>query len=320
MELFKTRTGLTLGSGAARGLTHIGVLKVVEESNIKIDYLTGCSIGALIGGGYAMGMSVKEIEDIALQTDWKRMAKIFSPTLSLSALLNDKYLIEFLDSIFGDTQFRDLHLPFAVVTANIETGQMVVIKEGSLKEAIRASVSIPMIFSPVTVGSYKLVDGGLVNPTPVDVNKQMGADKIIAVNLTQFKKCKSTESKESNQRVSNPQLVKDMPLNAKIEYFLKNPLKLYNYNKGISMNKVNNEMPGFGKILYHMFIIVQDQMANLTMQLTKPEILIEPDTSAYNVYDFHKAKELIDIGYRAGHASLKKHFDIENINSKTNRS
>jgi NTE family protein len=111
------KIGLTLGSGAARGLTHIGVLKALEELTIKIDFVTGCSIGALIGGGYAMGMSVNKLEEIALQTDWKRMAKIFSPTLSFSCLLNDKYLMEFLSSIYEDVRIEDLHLRFNAVAA-----------------------------------------------------------------------------------------------------------------------------------------------------------------------------------------------------------
>ena len=100
--------GLALGSGAARGLTHIGVLKAIEENGIKIDYISGSSIGALIGGAYAIGMSVEEIENIALQTNWKLMAKIFSPTISLSSLVNTNYLSEFLSTWFGNKTFDDL--------------------------------------------------------------------------------------------------------------------------------------------------------------------------------------------------------------------
>ena len=305
------KTGLTLGSGAARGLTHIGVIKALEEKNISIDYLTGCSAGALIGGGYAMGMKIKEIEEIALQTNWKRMTKIFSPTLSLSAFINDKYLKEFLDSVFGNVQFKDLRLPFTVVTADIETGQMVVINEGSLKEAIRASVSIPMVFSPVPVGPYKLVDGGLINPTPVDVNKDMGAEFIIAVNLTAFKNRKSFNRRRTNRMAFKPQTHNTMSLNDKIEYFLKNPFKSNNKSKDIYSNTPKTDMPGFGRILYHMFIIVQNQMADLTMQISKPDVLIEPDTSAFSIYDFHKAEELIEIGYKTANKVLEKYEQVK---------
>ena len=180
------KIGLVLGSGAARGLTHIGVLKAIEESAIKIDYIAGSSIGALIGGAYAIGMPVEEIEKIALQTNWKLMAKIFSPTISLSSLTNTNYLSEFLGTLFGNKTFNDLKIPFSAVTTDIQTGKMVVLDKGSLLLAIRASISIPIIFSPVTFGKYKLVDGWLVNFTPVDIVKKKGMDKVIAVILRRF--------------------------------------------------------------------------------------------------------------------------------------
>ena len=177
------KIGLALGSGSARGLTHIGVLKALEEKNIKIDYISGSSIGALIGGAYAMGMSVAEIEDIALQTDWKLMARLMSPTFSMSALLNDSYLREFLSTYFKDKTFEDLKIPFSAIATDIETGDMVVLNSGELLTAIRASISIPIVLSPVIYKNHKLVDGGLVNPIPVDVVREHNVDKIIAVNL-----------------------------------------------------------------------------------------------------------------------------------------
>jgi NTE family protein len=151
------KIGLALGSGAARGLTHIGVLKAIEEQGIKIDYISGSSIGALIGAAYAIGMSAQEIEDVAVQTNWKLMVKIFSPTLSLSSLVNTNYLSEFLSTWFGNKTFDDLKIPFSAVTTDIQTGKMVILEKGDLLSAIRASISIPVIFSPVTIGKHKLV-------------------------------------------------------------------------------------------------------------------------------------------------------------------
>lgn len=290
------KTGLTLGSGAARGLTHIGVLKALDEFDIKIECVCGASIGALIGAAYAMGMSWKEMEQIALRTDWKLMARIFSPTLSLSYLTNDRYLNEFLYGIFGTKTFNDLKIPLSVVSADIETGEMVVFSSGNLLKAVRASISLPIIFSPVTHESYHLVDGGLVNPIPVDVTKEMGADKIIAVNLRAFIPHKTNFNDQTKKtRGANTSFTNNLSINEKIQYFLKHPLKII----GNSPVEYKHDLPTFGKILYQMFAIVQIQMAHLTLKMAQPDILIQPDTTKYSLFDFMKGKELIEIGYRA---------------------
>jgi len=299
----KLSIGLALGSGAARGLTHIGVLKAIEENRIRIDYISGSSIGALIGGAYASGISVEEIEKIALQTNWKLMAKVFSPTLSLSSLINTNYLSEFLNTIFKNKSFEELKIPFSAVATDIQTGKMVVLEKGDLATAIRASISVPVVFSPVTLGKHKLVDGGLVNPTPVDVVKKMKMDKVIAVNLRRF----STYGivKKSEKKIPKTiSKINELTLNEKIQYFIKHPLNYLNDN---SDEKILD--PKFWSVLYQMFIIVQVQISDLTMLLAKPDILIEPDTGGFKVFDFSKAKELIEIGYSTAMEQLKN-FDV----------
>ncbi|MBU1095897.1 MAG: hypothetical protein A2499_03820 [Stygiobacter sp. RIFOXYC12_FULL_38_8] len=293
------KIGLALGSGAARGLTHIGVLKAIEENGIKIDYISGSSIGALIGGAYAIGMSVEEIENIALQTNWKLMAKIFSPTISLSSLVNTNYLSEFLSTWFGNKTFDDLKIPFSAVTSDIQTGEMVVLEKGDLLSAIRASISIPILFSPVTIGKHKLVDGGLVNPTPVDVVKKMQMDKVIAVNLRRFGTY-GIGQENGKQIIEVNKKVKELSLNEKIQYFIKHPIEYLN-------NNANEKTPDpkFWSVLYQMFIIVQVQISDLTMQIAKPDILIEPDTGEFKVFEFRKAKELIEVGYKTAKKQLK---------------
>ncbi|MFA3782884.1 patatin-like phospholipase family protein [Melioribacteraceae bacterium 4301-Me] len=296
------KIGLALGSGAARGLTHIGVLKAIEEHGIKIDYISGSSIGALIGAAYAIGMSAQEIEDIAIQTDWKLMAKIFLPSLSLSSIVNTKYLSEFLSTWFGNKTFDDLKIPFSAVTTDIQTGRMVVLEKGDLLSAIRASISIPVIFSPVTIGKYKLVDGGLVNPTPVDVVKKKGIDKVIAVNLRRFGTY-GIGQENGKQIPEVNKKVKELSLNEKIQYFIKHPINFLNDN---SNEKIPD--PKIWSVLYQMFIIVQVQISDLTMQIAKPDILIEPNTSDFKVFEFSKAKELIEVGYSTAKKQLKN-FD-----------
>jgi NTE family protein len=305
------KIGLALGSGAARGLTHIGVLKAIEERGIQINYISGCSIGALIGGAYASGIPVNEIEDIALKTNWKQMAKIFSPTFSLSSLVNTNYLLEFLGSLFGERTFNDLKIPFSAIATDIQTGKVVILNKGDVLTAVRASISIPILFSPVTIGKYKLVDGGLVNPTPIDMVKKEKVDIAIAVNLRRF----NTYGIDNDSIKLIPQLdntVREMSLNEKIQYFIKHPLSYLNSDQAEKYPD-----PKLWKILYQMFIIVQVQIGDLSLQLAKPDILIEPDTSKYKMLEFNKAKELINIGYITAKEKLKN-IDFT-LNSRNNQ-
>lgn len=293
------KVGLALGSGAARGLTHIGVLKAIEEKEIKISYISGCSIGALIGGAYAAGYSVQEIEKVALQTDWKLMAKLFSPTLSSASLINSGYLYEFLNTLYADKTFEDLKIPFSAITTDILTGKMVVLTTGDLLTAIRASISIPIIFEPVIKGEYRLVDGGLVNPTPVDIVKFMKMDKVIAVNLRRMSTYGLGVENESEE-IQASSKIKELSLNEKIQYFIKHPLQYLSSSKTVETTN-----PKFWSTLYHMFIIVQVQIGELNMRLAKPDILIEPDANEFKSFDFSKAKELIEIGYLTAKEKLK---------------
>ncbi len=299
MDKKNKKTGLALGTGAARGLTHIGVLKAVEEYGIKIDYISGSSIGALIGGAYAMGMSAREIEGIALKTNWKLMAKIFTPTLSLSSLVNSDYLDEFLSTIFDGKTFNDLKIPFSAIATDILTGKMIVLDKGDLTTAIRASISLPIIFSPVTYGKYKLLDGGLVNPTPVDIVRKQNIDTVIAVNLRRFETYGVNHIAETKDKSLSDNELKKLSLNEKIQFFIKNPLHYIN-------NRDETPDPKFWEILYQMFIIVQVQISELTIQIAQPDILIEPDAGKYKLLEFNKAEELIEIGYRTARSKLKR--------------
>ncbi len=298
-EKHSMKVGLALGSGAARGLTHIGVLRAIEENGIKVSYISGTSIGALIGGAYALGFSVEELEKIALQTDWRLMAKLFSPTLSSASLINSSYLTEFLNTLFADKTFEDLKIPFSAVTTDILTGKMVVLNKGNLMTAIRASISIPIVLAPVTYGDYKLVDGGLVNPTPVDIVKNMKMDKVIAVNLRKFGTYIIDNENEKKDLEVNSN-INELSLNEKIQYLIKHPRHFL--SRGKSLETTN---PKFWSTLYHMYIIVQVQIGDLNMQLAKPDILIEPDASDFKTFDFIKAKELIEIGYLAAKEKLR---------------
>ena len=177
------RIGYALGGGAARGLAHIGVLKVLEEHGIFPDIIAGTSMGALVGALYAGGLKVSDIEHFALRLHSTRLALLADMTPSLSGLVGGKRVVALLKSILGDLTFDQLKYDFACVTTDIQTGEQVLVREGSLTEAVRASLSLPGIFTPVKMKERYLVDGGLVNEVPVSVCREMGAEYVIGVNV-----------------------------------------------------------------------------------------------------------------------------------------
>lgn len=182
--LFKPKVGLALGSGGMWGLTHIGVLKVLEENNVPIDYIAGCSMGAIIGACYALNPNVKELEEKALDfTEWKLVKLIKINTLKISLISGNK-IKDFLKEIIGDKSFSDTKIPLQIIATDLESGEEIVIKKGKLVDAIMASISIPGIFPPVRLQEGLLIDGGVINPTPVNRVKEMGSDVVVGIDLT----------------------------------------------------------------------------------------------------------------------------------------
>jgi NTE family protein len=180
----KRKVGLALGGGAARGMAHIGVLEVLEKERIPIDMVAGTSAGAVIGALYAQGKGIGELKKLAKSWDWKQRAQVIDLALPRSGFIAGRRIKKLLQSIIGDVRFDELKMPFACVATDVMTGEEVVINQGSVLDAVRASISIPIIFTVVRLKGRYLVDGGLVNPVPVSVLKDMGADFIIAVNVT----------------------------------------------------------------------------------------------------------------------------------------
>ena len=179
----KEKIGYALGAGGARGLAHIGVLKVLEEHGIHPDVVAGTSMGAIVGALYSGGLTPGEIEKLALGLDWRKLVNLIDVTLPISGLLKGNRVVSLLRSIIGEMTFSQLKYDFASVATNIINGEQVVLRDGSLIEAIRASISIPGIFTPVAVAGRYLVDGGLINTVPVSVCRDMGADYVIGINV-----------------------------------------------------------------------------------------------------------------------------------------
>jgi len=176
--------GLALGSGGARGAAHTGVLKVLEREGIRVSAIAGSSIGSLIGAAHAVGLPVEDVEREWLSTDVPRLFRGFFPSFARAGFSSGSELRKMLVGLLGDVRIEDLPIPYAAVACDIDSGERVVFREGPLVDAVRASTAIPGVFHPVRWDDRLLVDGGLIDPVPVDVCRSLGADVVIAVDIT----------------------------------------------------------------------------------------------------------------------------------------
>ncbi len=193
------KVGLALGSGGPKGLAHIGVIKVLEKNNIPIDFIAGCSIGAMVGGLYALTKNISWVENVAMETDWRRiLSLLIEPTIFSGGLVGGKKIEKFILDQTGRKEFKDLKIPLTIIATDILTGQKVEITEGSLAKAIRASSSIPLAFKPCKWKNKLLVDGGLSDPVPDNTVRKMGSDLVISVNLDTYSFQDEPEIKVNN--------------------------------------------------------------------------------------------------------------------------
>ena len=179
----KGRIGLALGGGGARGLAHLGVYQRLTELGVPIHCVAGTSIGAIVGAIVAAGRLDRALEWCA-EPDWKKFPRlVFETRLTSKALTTGRQVERLLAELIETADFSDLEMPFAAVATDLNTGEEVVMREGDLLSAVRASMSIPGVFRPVEREGRVLVDGQLVNPVPISVCRAMGADSVIAVDI-----------------------------------------------------------------------------------------------------------------------------------------
>ncbi|MDD5648710.1 MAG: patatin-like phospholipase family protein [Dehalococcoidia bacterium] len=255
------KVGLALGSGAALGLAHIGVIKALREADIPIDMIAGTSMGALVGACYAADGQIEDVEELALSTNLRKITHLLDPkfTFIRVGFLTGNRVENFLKPIIGDRNISDCKIPFAAVAADIQSAEQVILSQGSLLKAVRASISIPVVFVPVNYSGRFLVDGGTLNPVPADVVRSMGATFTIAVNV------------------------------------LNNPRE--RIHLGLTGNKESTRAPGIMNTLLQSFYLMEYEMVRAS--ILKADIMIEPDVRNIEIYEFHRGQEAIAAGYKA---------------------
>ena len=280
--------GLALGSGSARGLAHVGVIQALEAYHIPIDMIAGTSIGSVIGSLYAAGASIDQLEEAALSMKKSKTFSLIDPTLPHSGLISGKKIEKMLNGLAlkGKT-FDDLRIPFAAVATDVESGVEVILNQGKLIDAVRASISIPGIFTPVKYQDYYLVDGGVVDPVPVDVLQKMGADIIIAVSLAKISPYTTvlTINKETG---GLEEIEKSSVLQQKIEEV-----------------KSSFEGPNIFEVIVQSIDIMEAKITDQSLE--GADVVIVPfGIKDINLFDFDKAESVIKGGMMAAMINISE--------------
>lgn len=290
------RIGLALGSGGARGAAHTGVLKVLEREGIKVSVVAGSSIGALVGAAFAVGVPIEDVEREWLATDVQKILRGFLPTFPRAGLSSGAELRRMLVGILGNVEIQELPIPYAAVACDIDSGETVVLREGSLVDAVRASTAIPGLFRPIRWNGRILVDGGLVDPVPVTTCRALGADLVIAVDITPRPVPTTSRGLGVWERVGHS-------LHEGLAHRAWIPSSLTELLEHGVREQPERPLPGLYSILNQSISILGQEVLRQKMILDPPDILIQPELSL-TIMSYLRAKDGIAAGERAAELAM----------------
>jgi NTE family protein len=251
---------LALSSGGARGAAHVGVLKVLKESGIEPDVIAGSSMGAEVGGIYASGIELGELETSWRSSSFGHVFRTLLPTIPWSGWSSGNGITRFLQRLIGSQRIEDLSVRYAAMATDLRSGEPFAITHGPLVDAIRASVSVPGLFNPVWIDGHLLIDGGVSNPMPVDVARQLGSDVVIGVDV----------------------LVDPAEVELSGLPYLEARERVLGIAKGWSPPSGNGRKfhPSVFSVLFQMSTVFQRRLSDLLVTAHPPDVLIRPDFSA----------------------------------------
>ena len=288
----KKKVALVLSGGGARGIAHIGAIEELEHQGFEITSIAGTSMGAVVGGVYAQGR-LEEFKNWMLTLDRKKVFGLVDFTLSRQGLVKGDKVFSAMKEFIPDTDIRDLKIPYAAVAVDLNKMEEVVFRSGSLYEAIRASVSIPTVLTPVEKGEALLVDGGVMNNIPVDVVKRHRRDLLAVVNVNA--NIPKPLLKEPKKEVEKS----DSIYNKKINEFRA-------YLKKMLPEKDDDEL-GYFDLINRTISSMIYHNAQVNLDKYNPDILVKVSRQSCGTYDFFKAEELIKYGRMAAKEAIEKY-------------
>ncbi|MEZ9542338.1 patatin-like phospholipase family protein [Vibrio sp. 10N.286.48.C11] len=280
---------LVLGSGGARGLVHVGVIRWLIEHGYQIKSISGCSIGALIGGVYAAG-KLDEFEEWVTSIDQGDMAMLLDFSWQSSGMFKGDKIIDTLRGLIGEISIEDLPIPYTAVAANVADEKEVWLQSGSLFDAIRASISLPLFFTPHVINGEVLIDGGVLNPVPIAPTFSDKTDFTLAVNLGGEPEMLQQETIP----VSLP--TKESNLHEKVVHFID--------NLGSSVKSKMSFNFAFYDIANQAFDAMQSTIARQKLAAYPADITLEIPRNACGTLEFDRSQEMIDRGYHLAQAKL----------------
>ena len=282
---------LVLGSGGARGIAHIGVIHELTAQGYHITSVAGSSMGAVIGGIYAAG-KLDDYEKWIRTLDKFDVFSLIDFTLSTSGIIKADKVLNEIRKFIPDRNIEELPIPFTAVAADIRNKKEVCFTSGSLYQAIRASISIPAVITPAYVNGKLLVDGGVLNPVPVNRVKRFAGDRLVAVNVNaQIPLTKTGKPQKKNGTVNQW-------TNGKLKAVQEKIAHLFPADKKDSM--------GYFELMTESTGLMLSQISKLNLEMNPPDLLIEVSRQICGTFDFHKAAELIEAGEKAAKRALKK--------------
>ncbi|MGM0412786.1 MAG: patatin-like phospholipase RssA [Pseudomonadota bacterium] len=290
----RPRIGLALGTGAARGWAHIGVIQALAERGIRPDIVCGTSIGALVGASWAA-------DDMGRLEEWlrgltRRDVLGYMDFTMGSGLIHGRRLFEFFRERFEDQPIAELAVPWGAVATDMHTGMEVWLREGSTLDAVRASISLPGLFTPVKYGDRWLVDGGLVNPVPISMCRALGAETVIAVDISSFRFTGPPGRRGQGGEATTPQLSEGSGWLAGARAWTD---RVLDGVWGANGEDEKEEVPSLFEVLSHSINIMQARIARSRMAGDPPDVLINPRMEHIALMDFHRAGEAIEGGRAA---------------------
>ena len=293
------KVGLALGSGAARGWSHIGIIKGLSDMGIAPEIVCGSSMGALVGAAYAAD-KLDQLEAWTRSLTWKEIIRFLDPSLIGGGLIQGEKLADFVNGYVEDLTFEQLQRRLGIVATELESGREIWFRSGPVMEAVRASISLPGLFTPMLHDGRWLVDGGLANPVPVSLCRAMGADLVIAVNLNGdiLGKHLRRSNGRSDEQDQEPEQAKDADLWNRITLQMKNTLSVGKKDLMSRLFGVERDVPGLYEVLASSINIMQDRVTRSRMAGDPPDVVLTPRMSQLGLMEFDKAEMGIDEGLR----------------------
>ncbi|MEZ5537084.1 MAG: patatin-like phospholipase family protein [Thiolinea sp.] len=315
----KSRIGIALGGGAARGWAHIGILQQLADMGIHPEIVSGCSIGSLVGAAYVAD-NLNQLQKWTLSLTKIEMMRYFEFNTTFNGFVRQERLRQlFHDQVCARNQsIEGLKKSFASVATNLHNGREVWFTEGPVIDAVWASIALPGLFQPVSYEEQWLIDGGLVNPVPVSLCRAMGADTVIAVNLnhnllrTKNRKKSPAPAPEPTQKQEEQQPSSTSPsgiISSQLVNSVASSLREYSSNL-FPDKKDNNQMPGVIETLAGSIYIMQDKITRSRMVGDPPELLLNPRLSDIGLLEFYRAEEAIEEGRQS---VIRMQAEIEHI-------